>query len=65
MESGSIALSIGDSTELEGNLTLKERLKAFKSSSFDPDAYLGSKCPHMSEKVFLPPLLLFILFILI
>ncbi|XP_021685388.2 exocyst complex component EXO84A [Hevea brasiliensis] len=42
--------SIGDSAELEGNLTLSDRLKVFKSSSFDPDAYITSKCQTMNEK---------------
>ncbi|KAL5759649.1 hypothetical protein ACOSQ2_018487 [Xanthoceras sorbifolium] len=48
---GSFSSSIGDSAELEGNLTLSDRLKAFKNSHFDPDAYVTSKCPHMNEKV--------------
>ncbi|KAJ0038617.1 hypothetical protein Pint_23123 [Pistacia integerrima] len=51
MASGSRgSYSIGDSAELEGNLTLNDRLKAFKSSNFDPDAYVTSKCQHMNEK---------------
>ncbi|KAK3223150.1 hypothetical protein Dsin_010175 [Dipteronia sinensis] len=48
---GSFSSSIGDSAELEGNLTLSDRLKAFKNSHFDPDAYITSKCNHMNEKV--------------
>ncbi|KDP21256.1 hypothetical protein JCGZ_21727 [Jatropha curcas] len=44
------ASSIGDSAELEGNLTLSERLKVFKTSNFDPDAYIKSKCQTMNEK---------------
>lgn len=48
----SVSSSIGDSAELEGNLTLSDRLKAFKSSQFDPDAYVTSKSQHMNEKVF-------------
>ncbi|KAI9169817.1 hypothetical protein LWI28_018119 [Acer negundo] len=47
---GSFSSSIGDSAELEGNLTLSDRLKAFKNSRFDPDAYITSKCNHMNEK---------------
>ncbi|KAK2636311.1 hypothetical protein Ddye_031103 [Dipteronia dyeriana] len=47
---GSFSSSIGDSAELEGNLTLSDRLKAFKNSHFDPDAYITSKCNHMNEK---------------
>ncbi|CAN0896754.1 Exocyst complex component EXO84A [Linum grandiflorum] len=43
-------LSIGDSAELEENLPLKDRLKAFKSSSFDPDAYFTTRCQTMNEK---------------
>ncbi|CAK7342179.1 unnamed protein product [Dovyalis caffra] len=42
--------SIGDSAELEGNLTLSDRLKVFKSSQFDPNAYVTSKCQTMNEK---------------
>ncbi|XP_020217958.1 exocyst complex component EXO84A [Cajanus cajan] len=42
--------SIGDSGELEANLTLSERLKVFKSSSFDPNAYVASKSRSMNEK---------------
>ncbi|KAJ8760857.1 hypothetical protein K2173_021895 [Erythroxylum novogranatense] len=41
-------LSIGD--DLEENLSLSDRLKAFKSSSFDPDAYVASKCQTINEK---------------
>ncbi|CAI0379533.1 unnamed protein product, partial [Linum tenue] len=43
-------MSIGDSAELEENLPLKDRLKAFKSSSFDPDAYFTTRCQTMNEK---------------
>ncbi|XVE84945.1 hypothetical protein DITRI_Ditri17bG0052300 [Diplodiscus trichospermus] len=43
-------MSIGDSAELEGNLTLSDRLKLFKSSQFNPDGYLQSKCQNMTEK---------------
>ncbi|WCJ21762.1 Exocyst complex component EXO84A [Euphorbia peplus] len=42
--------SIGDSAELEGNLTLSDRLKIFKSSKFDPDSYVVSKCHSVNEK---------------
>ncbi|KAL0797613.1 hypothetical protein Bca101_052787 [Brassica carinata] len=47
---GSMSSSIGDSAELEANLTLSDRLKVFKGSTFDPEAYVTSKCPHMNEK---------------
>ncbi|XWS22518.1 hypothetical protein CRYUN_Cryun29cG0043100 [Craigia yunnanensis] len=43
-------MSLGDSAEMEGNLTLSDRLKVFKSSQFDPGAYLLSKCNAMTEK---------------
>ncbi|GAV65363.1 Vps51 domain-containing protein [Cephalotus follicularis] len=46
----SFSSSIGDSAELEGNLTLSDRLKVFKASHFDPDAYVTSKCQTMNEK---------------
>ncbi|KAG5232122.1 hypothetical protein OIU76_005042 [Salix suchowensis] len=42
--------SIGDSAELEGNLTLSDRLKVFKNSHFDPNAFVTSKCQTMNEK---------------
>ncbi|EEF42227.1 protein with unknown function [Ricinus communis] len=32
------------------NLTLSDRLKVFKGSSFDPEAYVISKCQTMNEK---------------
>ncbi|TQD69428.1 hypothetical protein C1H46_045039 [Malus baccata] len=47
---GSISSSIGDSWELEGNLPLKDRLKAFKTNQFDPNVYVTTKCHTMSEK---------------
>ncbi|ESQ35825.1 hypothetical protein EUTSA_v10009913mg [Eutrema salsugineum] len=47
---GSMSSSIGNSAELEANLTLGDRLKVFKGSTFDPDAYVTSKCQHMNEK---------------
>ncbi|KAF8108063.1 hypothetical protein N665_0115s0072 [Sinapis alba] len=47
---GSMSSSIGDSAELEANLTLSDRLKVFKGSTFDPEAYVTSKCQHMNEK---------------
>lgn len=50
---GSMSSSIGGSEELEANLTLSDRLKVFKGSTFDPEAYVTSKCQHMNEKVFL------------
>lgn len=40
------------------NLSLSDRLKVFKSSTFDPNAYVASKSRSMNEKV---PLSLFIL----
>ncbi|XVF02318.1 hypothetical protein REPUB_Repub04eG0165300 [Reevesia pubescens] len=43
-------MSLGDSAEMEGNLALSDRLKVFKASQFDPDAYLLSKCHAMTEK---------------
>ncbi|PON67449.1 Exocyst component Exo84, C-terminal [Parasponia andersonii] len=42
--------TLGDSSELDANLTLSDRLKAFKTSQFDPDAYVTSKCHTMNEK---------------
>ncbi|CAN7035870.1 unnamed protein product [Brassica rapa subsp. trilocularis] len=47
---GSTSSSIGGSEELEANLTLSDRLKVFKGSTFDPEAYVTSKCQHMNEK---------------
>ncbi|KAH0916597.1 hypothetical protein HID58_031043 [Brassica napus] len=47
---GSMSSSIGGSEELEANLTLSDRLKVFKGSTFDPEAYVTSKCQHMNEK---------------
>ncbi|KAJ1423562.1 Exocyst component Exo84, C-terminal [Sesbania bispinosa] len=47
---GSMSSSIGDSTELEANLTLSDKLKVFKSSTFDPNAFVVSKCHSMNEK---------------
>ncbi|CAH8251807.1 unnamed protein product [Arabidopsis lyrata] len=49
-ERGSMSSSIGNSAELEGNLTLSDRLKVFKGSTFDPEAYVTSKCQRMNEK---------------
>ncbi|KAK8627330.1 hypothetical protein V6N13_134943 [Hibiscus sabdariffa] len=43
-------MSIGNLAELESNLTLSDRLKVFKASQFNPDAYLQSKCSNMTEK---------------
>lgn len=51
LSKGSISSSIGDSWELEGTLPLSDRLKAFKTSQFDPDSYITHKCHTMSEKV--------------
>ncbi|KAF5443240.1 hypothetical protein F2P56_035813 [Juglans regia] len=57
MESTSVSSSlsfssstVGDSAELDANLTLSDRLKVFKTSGFDPDAYVTSKCQTMNEK---------------
>ncbi|QCD90528.1 exocyst complex component EXO84A [Vigna unguiculata] len=47
---GSLSSSIGDASELEANLTLSDRLKVFKSSSFDPNGYVASKSRSMNEK---------------
>ncbi|ESW29560.1 hypothetical protein PHAVU_002G079800 [Phaseolus vulgaris] len=47
---GSLSSSIGDASELEGNLTLSDKLKVFKSSSFDPNNYVASKSRSMNEK---------------
>jgi hypothetical protein len=43
--------SVGDSADLEANLTLSDRLKVFKTTHFDPNAYVTSKCQTMNEKV--------------
>jgi hypothetical protein len=48
---GSFSSSVGDSSELEANITLSDRLKVFKTSNFVPDAYVTSKCQTMNEKV--------------
>ncbi|KAG6708409.1 hypothetical protein I3842_06G079800 [Carya illinoinensis] len=42
--------TVGDSVQLDANLTLGDRLKVFKTSGFDPDAYVTSKCQTMNEK---------------
>ncbi|KAG6599072.1 Exocyst complex component EXO84A, partial [Cucurbita argyrosperma subsp. sororia] len=42
--------SIGDSSEMEANLPLSDRLKGFKTSKFDIDSYVTSKCQAMTEK---------------
>ncbi|TKY69757.1 Exocyst complex component EXO84A [Spatholobus suberectus] len=47
---GSLSSSIGNSAELGANLTLSDRLKVFKSSTFDPNAYVASKSRSMNEK---------------
>lgn len=49
---GSVSSSIGNSAELDANLTLSDKLKVFKSSTFDPNAYVASKSRSMNEKVF-------------
>ncbi|KEH44235.1 exocyst complex component 84B [Medicago truncatula] len=47
---GSLSSSIGNAAELEANLTLSDKLRVFKSSSFDPSAYVASKSRSMNEK---------------
>ncbi|CAI8593674.1 unnamed protein product [Vicia faba] len=47
---GSVSSSIGNSAELEAHLTLSDKLKVFKSSTFDPNAYVASKSRSMNEK---------------
>lgn len=47
---------------MEPEQSLSDKLKTFKSSRFDPDAYLTSKCQSMNEKVKSPVLLQFTLF---
>ncbi|KAL2945353.1 Exocyst complex component EXO84A, partial [Bienertia sinuspersici] len=46
------AASLGDSSEFEkeANLSLSDRIKVFKSSQFDADAFINSKCRNMAEK---------------
>ncbi|KAL7164015.1 hypothetical protein ACSBR2_040010 [Camellia fascicularis] len=46
----SFSSSKGDSTDFEAELSLSDRLKAFKSSNFDPEGYVTNKCCAMSEK---------------
>ncbi|XP_057493144.1 LOW QUALITY PROTEIN: exocyst complex component EXO84A [Actinidia eriantha] len=46
----SFSSSRGDSTEFDTDLTLSDRIKAFKSSNFDPEGYVTNKCHAMSEK---------------
>lgn len=45
-------VSLGDSNEFEkeANLSLSDRLKMFKNTQFDADAFLHSKCPNLTEK---------------
>ena len=47
----SISMSIGDSSELDANFSLSEKLKVFKGSSFKPEAYVTTKSRSMAEKV--------------
>ncbi|KAH1058405.1 hypothetical protein GYH30_002806 [Glycine max] len=47
---GSVSSSIGNSAELDANLTLSDKLKVFKSSTFDPNNYVASKSRSMNEK---------------
>ncbi|XP_074270438.1 exocyst complex component EXO84A-like [Silene latifolia] len=44
--------SLGDSSEFEtdANLSLSDRLKPFKSSQFEADGFINSKCVNMTEK---------------
>lgn len=51
MSHTSFSSSRGDSLDFDSDLTLNDRLKAFKSSNFDPEAYVSSKCQSMHEKV--------------
>jgi len=48
---GSVSSSLGNSAELDANLTLSDKLKVFKSSTFDPNNYVASKSRSMNEKV--------------
>jgi hypothetical protein len=51
---GSLSSSIGDAAELldaNPNLSLSDKLRVFKSSTFDPNAYVASKSRSMNEKV--------------
>ncbi|XP_057949314.1 exocyst complex component EXO84A [Malania oleifera] len=50
MSRTSFSSSRGDSADFETDLTLNDRLKVFKTSHFDPEAYVTSKCQAMSEK---------------
>ncbi|KAG5068001.1 hypothetical protein AAZX31_01G037900 [Glycine max] len=47
---GSVSSSLGNSAELDANLTLSDKLKVFKSSTFDPNNYVASKSRSMNEK---------------
>ncbi|KAL2546903.1 Exocyst complex component EXO84A [Forsythia ovata] len=49
MDRGSFSSSKGDSADFEQELTLSDKLKIFKSSQFDPEAYLTTRCQAMSE----------------
>lgn len=51
MDRGSFSSSKGDSADFEQELTLSDKIKVFKSSQFDPEAYLTNRCRAMSEKV--------------
>ncbi|OWM89591.1 exocyst complex component EXO84A [Punica granatum] len=46
----SFSSSKGDSMDFEADLPLSDRLKIFKSSRFEPDGYVTSKCQSMTEK---------------
>jgi len=59
---GSLSSSIGNAAELEANLTLSDKLRVFKSSTFDPSAYVASKSRRMNEKVSVCARLIYISF---
>ncbi|KAM5566613.1 exocyst complex component EXO84A [Rosa sericea] len=42
--------SLGNSLEFEQHLPLKDRLKSFKSTHFEPDDFVTAKCHAMTEK---------------
>lgn len=46
------SISSTHSVDFESELSLSDKLKVFKSSQFDPDNFLTTKCRAMSEKVF-------------
>ncbi|KAL3511198.1 hypothetical protein ACH5RR_030599 [Cinchona calisaya] len=50
MDFGSFSSSVGDSVDFDSDLTLSDKLKLFKPSNFDPEAFVTSRCRRMSEK---------------